>query len=198
MTWGCLASLQFCALPTELSAGIEAFCLIDLFGEATLYGQFMLDHNSVPACYALVVFFWVILHAFWYPMIFFPEEWFFWWHEFELSTYGFLLSIRTFGLQNGLSPAIYAFALGIFVGWIEVVCPNIFSAWFRQKSWSAVWVAVNLKFFSGFSAAYCFFNTKEKTSADPVSNQVPKDVFLYDSPPLYQLRYRQVNSCSVW
>ena len=130
LTWGCLASLQSCALPTELSAGIEAFCLIDLFGEATLYVQVMLVLNSVPACYALVVFFWVILHAFWYPMFFFPEEW----HEFELSTYGFLLSIRTFGLQNGLLPATYAFCLGTFNGWIEFLWPNSFSSWVWQKS----------------------------------------------------------------
>ena len=57
LTWGCPPSLQSCALPTKLSAGIQAFCLIDMFGEATLYGQFMLVHNSVPACCALVVSF---------------------------------------------------------------------------------------------------------------------------------------------
>ena len=75
---------------------------------------------------------------------------FFWWHEFEHRTYGNLLSIHTFGLPNGLSPAIYAFCLGIFVGWIEVVRPNVFSSWNRQKSWSAMWVVVTLVFFLDF------------------------------------------------
>ena len=138
----------------------------------------------------------VILHAFWYPIFFFLKS-VFSVTRIRFRTYGYLLSILTFALPNWLSPAIYAFALGVLVGWIEVVCPNIFSSWIRQKSWSAMWVAVTLVF-SGFSPAYCSFNTKEKTSADPESNQGPKDVFLYYSPPLYQLSYRRVYMRSVW
>ena len=115
----------------------------------------------------------------------------------RFRTYGYLLSILTFALPNGLSPAIYAFCLGIFVRWIEVAWPNSFSSWIRQKTWSAMWAVVTLVF-SGLSTGYCSFNKKEKTSADPVSNQGPKDVFLYYSPPLYQLSYRQVYMTSVW
>ena len=111
----------------------------------------------------------------------------------RFRTFGYLLSFLSLALPNWPSPAIYAFALGIFVGWIEVVWPNNFSSWVRQKSWSAMWAVVTLMFFSGFSAAYCSFNTKEKNSADSESNQGPKDVFLHYSPPLYQLSYRQVS-----
>ena len=128
----------------------------------------------------------------------FAEIDFFWWHDFELMTYGYLPSIHTFGLPNGLSPATYAFCLGIFVGWIEVVWPNNFISWVRQKSWSAMWAVFTLVFFSGFLATYCSFNTKEKNSADSESNRGPKDVFLYYSPPLYQLSYRRVYMTSVW
>ena len=96
-----------------------------------------------------VVFFSVILHAFSYPMFLFLKS-VFSVTRIRFRTYGYLLSILTFALPNWLSPAIYASALGVLVGWIEVVCPNNFSSWIRQKSWSAMWVAVTLVFFLGF------------------------------------------------
>ena len=68
----------------------------------------------------------------------------------RFRTYGYLLSKLTFALPNWLSPATYAFCLGIFFGWIEVVWPKIFSSWIRQKSWSAVWAVVTLVFFLDF------------------------------------------------
>ena len=91
----------------------------------------------------------VILHAFWYPIFFFLKS-VFSVTRIRFRTYGYLLSILTFALPNWLLPALYAFALGVLVGWIEVVCPNFCSSWIRQKSWSAMWVAVTLVFFLGF------------------------------------------------
>ena len=68
----------------------------------------------------------------------------------RFRTFGYLLSFLSLALPNWPSPAIYAFALGIFVGWIEVVWPNNFSSWVRQKSWSAMWAVVTLMFFLDF------------------------------------------------
>ena len=107
------------------------------------------QQRSCLLCAALVVFFSVILHAFSYPMFLFSKS-VFSVTRIRFRTYGYFLSILTFALPNWLSPAIYAFALGVLVGWIEVVCPNNFSSWIRQKSWSAMWVAVTLVFFLGF------------------------------------------------
>ena len=129
------------------------------------------QQRSCLLCAALVVFFSVILHAFSYPMFLFLKS-VFSVTRIRFRFYGYLLSILTFALPNWLSPAIYAFCLGIFVRWIEVAWPNSFSSWIRQKTWSAMWAVVTLVF-SGLSTGYCSFNKKEKTSADPVSNLEP-------------------------
>ena len=102
----------------------------------------------------------MILHAFWYPIFFFLKS-VFSVTRIRFRTYGYLLSIFTFAPPNGLSPAIYAFCLGIGVGWIAVAWPSNFSSWLRQKSWSATW-AVDNRVFSAFLAGYCSFNNKEK------------------------------------
>ena len=91
----------------------------------------------------------VTLHAFWYPIFFFLKS-VLSVTRIRFRTYGYLLSLLTFAFPNWLSPAICAFAVGVLVGWIGVVCPNNFSSWIRQKSWSAMWVAVTLVFFLGF------------------------------------------------
>ena len=110
----------------------------------------MLVRNSVPACCALVVSFLSDTSCFLVSYVSLPEKCFFSVTRIRFRTCGYLLSKLTFALPNWLSPAIYAFALGVLVGWIEVVCPNNFSSWIRQKSWSAMWVAVTLVFFLGF------------------------------------------------
>ena len=103
----------------------------------------------------------VILHAFWYPIFFFLKS-VFSVTRIRFRTYAYLLSILTFALPNWLSPAIYAFALGVLVGWIEVVCPTNFSSWIRQKNWSATWVSVTLVFFLGFRQAIVHSTRKRK------------------------------------
>ena len=85
----------------------------------------------------------------------------------RFRTYGYLLSILTFALPNGLPPAIYAFCLGIFVGWNEVVWPNIFSSWIRQKSWSAMWAVVTLVFFLDFPQPIVPSTQKRKIPPTP-------------------------------
>ena len=129
-------------------------------------------------------------------MFFCPEKWFFGDTNSNIGPTD-IFSIHTIGLPNGLSPATYAFCLGIFVGWIEVVWPNNFSSWIWQKSWSAMWAVVT-RVFSAFSAGYCSFNKKEKNSADPEPNHWPEDVLLHFSPPFYQLSFRRVYMPSVW
>ena len=88
----------------------------------------------------------------------------------RFRTCGYLLSSLTFALPNWLSPAIYAFALGVLVGWIEVVCPNNFSSWIRQKSWSAMWVAVTLVFFLGFRQP--IVPSTQKRKLPPTRNRI--------------------------
>ena len=109
----------------------------------------MVIHNSVRACCALVVSFLSDTSCFLVSYVFLSWRVIFLVTRIRFRTYGYLLSIFTFAPPNGLSPAIYAFVL-VLVGWIEVVCPNNFSSWIRQKSWSAMWVAVTLVFFLGF------------------------------------------------
>ena len=91
------------------------------------------QQRSCLLCAALVVFFWVILHAFSYPMFLFLKS-VFSVTRIRFRTYGYLLSILSLALPNWLSPAIYAFAPEIFVGWIEVVWPNNFSLPSLQSS----------------------------------------------------------------
>ena len=135
--------------------------------------------------------------VFLYPMFLFTEKWFFtetnwnFWPRYIFYQYApslFRIGSRQLHMLS---------FLGFFKKRIELLWLNNFSSWIRQKSWSAMWAVVTLVFFSGFSTAFCSFNTKEKDSADPDSNQGPKDVFLYYSPPLYQLSYRQVYMSSV-
>ena len=64
----------------------------------------------------------------------------------RFRTFGYLLSFLSLALPNWPSPAIYAFALGIFVGWIEVVWPNKFISWVRRKSWCAMWAVATRVF----------------------------------------------------
>ena len=87
----------------------------------------------------------------------------------RFRTYGYLLSILSLALPNWLSPAIYAFAPGIFVGWIEVVWPNNFSSWVRQKSWSARWAVVTLVFFLDFRQA--IVPSMQKRKIPPTRNR---------------------------
>ena len=102
--------------------------------------------------------------AFWYPIFFCPEKWFFGDTNSNLDLR--ISSLNTHLRSSNWSLASYiCFLSRDFVGWIEFWWPNIFSSWMRQKSWSAMWAVVTVVF-SGFSAAYCSFNTKEKKSAD--------------------------------
>ena len=102
----------------------------------------MLVHSGVPACCALVVFLVILLGILNFSFL----KSVFSVTRIRFRTYGYLFSILTFALPNGLSPARFAFCLGIFVGWIDVVWQNIFSSWTQQKSWSAVWAVVTLVF----------------------------------------------------
>ena len=113
----------------------------------------MLVHNSFSLWCALAISSLCNVSCFLISYIFLSWKVIFWWHEFEPRTYGYLLSTHTFALRNGLPPATYAFCLGIFLGWIEVVWPNNFSSWVQQKSWSAMWSVFTLVFF------FCIFGS---------------------------------------
>ena len=70
----------------------------------------------------------------------------FWWHEFELRPYRYLLSLKTSAVPSGLSPATYAFCLGIFLDESRLCGQIILCSRIRQKSWSAMWAVVTAVF----------------------------------------------------
>ena len=95
-------------------------------------------------------------HAFWYPLSFFPERWKLQWHEFEPK------DLRNFSLNTHLRSSKCALASYMcflsrkFFWRIQVVWPNIFSSWVRQKSWTAMWAVITSLIFL-YSGNLCCF-----------------------------------------